>query len=503
MSLLIDTALLAMYYIVLLTLSIYGLHRFHLVRVRRRYPSLPVSVALGPEIWPDVTVQLPLYNEPNVVERLLAAAAALEYPGNLEVQILDDSTDQTSNLVTHLIEELSSSGRGIDMVHLRRTNRSGYKAGALAAGLTTARGEFIAIFDADFVPPRDILTTLIPHFTDPRVGMVQARWSHLNRNHSMLTRVQAIYLDGHFAVESAARWLDRRFFNFNGTAGVWRKQAILDAGGWSASTLTEDLDLSYRAQLAGWRFVCVPGDEVPAELPSNLSGFQLQQHRWARGSIQTARKLLPRVLASRSLPRRVKVEAFFHLTNNCAYLLTLCAALLLIPALGVRAEHRIDWLVVLDLILFVASTCSVLLFYAEGQKLVGGRLGWKEILAVVPFGIGVSVRNAAAVLEGMMLSAGHFSRTPKKGQGTIESSSERPPRFPLPELLLVLLMSIAAVSLLIDGAIGALPVVLLFLGGFASTGILGLTEFASAFRAPASPPSEIAKPQAACAAEAS
>src|SRR5436190_4138748 len=404
-----EVAILALYYLVLSALTVYSLHRFYLVRLRRRTPE-PLRVTR--DDFPPLTIQLPLYNEPNVAARLIDAVARIEYPGTLDIQVLDDSTDETTRIIAERIESLHN----VRIAHVRRGSRDGYKAGALAYGMAHSASELFAVFDADFVPPPDVLLRMVPHFADPRVGMVQARWTHLNRERSLLTRVQALFLDAHFAVESAVRNFAGRFFNFNGTAGVWRRAAIGDAGGWSASTLTEDLDLSYRAQLAGWQFVFLPDVEVAAELPAALSGFQEQQHRWAKGSIQTARKVLPEI-ARAPLRRAIKTEAAFHLTNNCAYLLSVLLALLIVPALGIRYRHELLWSFVIDLVLVAASTWSVLLFYIEGQRRAGrGRPPLRELLAVLPVGVGLSSRNASAVLAGLFDNGGHFRRTPKTGE---------------------------------------------------------------------------------------
>jgi cellulose synthase/poly-beta-1,6-N-acetylglucosamine synthase-like glycosyltransferase len=398
---------LTLYYLVLSALSVYSLHRFYLVRLRRRTPEPP---RLTQNVFPPLTIQLPLYNEPNVAARLIDAVARIEYPGPLDIQVLDDSTDDTSRIVAERVLAC-----GVPIAHIRRGSRDGYKAGALAYGLSRSASELFAVFDADFVPPPDVLLRMVPHFADANVGMVQARWTHLNRERSLLTRVQALFLDAHFAVESAARHFAGRFFNFNGTAGVWRRAAIEDAGGWSASTLTEDLDLSYRAQLAGWKFVFLPDVEVAAELPAALSGFQEQQHRWAKGSIQTARKVLPKIARS-EIRAAVKREAAFHLTNNSAYLLSVLLALLIVPAMLIRHRHQLLWSFAIDLVLYAASTYSVLLFYVEGQRCAGrARPPLRELLAVLPVGVGMSIRNASAVLEGMFENGGHFRRTPKEG----------------------------------------------------------------------------------------
>ncbi|HWW61392.1 MAG TPA: glycosyltransferase, partial [Thermoanaerobaculia bacterium] len=404
-----EAVVLALYYITLGILTVYSVHRLYLVRLRRRATTPARVVACD---FPPLTVQLPLFNEPNVAARLIEAVARLEYPGALDIQVLDDSTDETSAIVAATIARLHES-----IAHIRRASRDGYKAGALAHGMRLSTAALFAVFDADFVPAPDVLLHVVPHFADPRIGMVQARWGHLNREHSMLTRVQAIFLDAHFAVESAARNFGGRFFNFNGTAGVWRRAAIEDAGGWSSSTLTEDLDLSYRAQLAGWKFAFLSDVEVPAELPAELSGFQDQQHRWAKGSIQTARKLLGTIARSNT-DRATKAEAFFHLTNNSAYLLSLLLALFIVPSIVIRQTAHITWTFVIDFILFGGSTGSVLFFYVEGQRWAGRpRPRMRDLLAVLPVGVGMAVRNATAVLEGFVERGGHFRRTPKSGDG--------------------------------------------------------------------------------------
>lgn len=308
-----------------------------------------------------------------------------------------------------------------------------------------------------------------------RIGMVQARWTHLNRTSSMLTRVQALYLDGHFAIESAARHFGGRFFNFNGTAGVWRREAIEDAGGWSASTLTEDLDLSYRAQLAGWKFVFLPDVEVPAELPAVLSGFQEQQHRWTKGSVQTARNILPK-LARSGFDAKVKAEAFFHLTGNASYVLSLIVALLMVPAIFIRQRLGIAWTFSIDALIFFSSTCSVMLFYVEGQRFANQPPpSLRELIAVLPIGIGISIRNAAAVLEGLFERGGHFRRTPKRGAARRETF-ERPPRIPLSEVVLAAFFTFATATLIAAHQWVSLPFVLLFLGGYAYVAIQATAE---------------------------
>lgn len=415
-------------------------------------------------------MQLPLYNEPNVAARVIDAAARIDYPGVFDIQVLDDSTDRTSAIVAERVAYWSA--HGVRIAHVQRTARSGFKAGALAHGMTRSDAELFAVFDADFVMPPDILRQTVPHFSSPEIGMVQARWDHLNREDSLLTRVQAIYLDGHFAIESASRHLAGRFFNFNGTAGIWRRRAIEEAGGWSAATLTEDLDLSYRAQLAGWRFVFLPDVTVPAELPSTIAGFRQQQHRWAKGSIQTARSILPRILRS-DLPLATRAEAFFHLTNNSAYLLTVIVSLLLVPAILIRQRLGLGWSVLADVILFALSTGSVLLFYIEGQRRIGRSLSTAEIFAVLPIGIGIAVRNATAVVEGLLQRGGYFARTPKRGDsGLIESMR----CVPIGETILASFFAVAFAMLAAARQWASLPFLLLFLGGYGYMVAMAIVE---------------------------
>jgi cellulose synthase/poly-beta-1,6-N-acetylglucosamine synthase-like glycosyltransferase len=470
----VEYAVLTLYYVVLAMLAVYSLHRLHLVRLRRRSPE-PVRVTA--EHYPPLTVQLPLYNEPLVAARLIDAVAALEYPGMLDIQMLDDSTDATPAIVAERVAALRACGVRVE--HIRRTTRDGYKAGALAHGMERSDAELFAVFDADFVPPPDVLLRMVPYFADPRVGMVQARWTHLNREGSLLTRVQAIFLDAHFAIESAARSFAGRFFNFNGTAGVWRRSAVEEAGGWSASTLTEDLDLSYRAQLAGWTFVFLPDVEVPAELPAALSGFQEQQHRWAKGSIQTARKLAPSIVGS-GFRASTKTEALFHLTNNSAYLLSLLVALLIVPSMRIRYAYGFGWTYVIDLLLFTISSGSVLLFYIEGQRWAGR--AWpspRVLLALLPVGIGMSVRNASAVIEGLLQRGGHFRRTPKTGdRGTERTRAirERVPRIPWAELALSLFFLGIVAQFAAAERWLAIPCLALFATGYGSIAAMAVKE---------------------------
>src|SRR5579863_43116 len=421
MSSALGPAVLALYYLILGVLAFFGVHRLWMVvlylKTRRRTPPRPPD----PELWPVVTVQLPLYNEMYVATRLVEAVCRLDYPRDrLEIQVLDDSTDETTAIVERLIQE--HRRQGIDIKLLHRTDRTGFKAGALAAGLEQARGELLAVFDADFVPQPEFLRLSVPHFADPGIGLVQGRWLHINRGYSLLTRVQSIFLDGHFMIEHIARNRSNCFFNFNGTAGVWRREAIVGGGGWEHDTLTEDLDLSYRAQLIGWRFLYLPELAVPSELPVDVNGFKTQQYRWAKGAIQTGRKLIGRVLRA-PLPLRVKFEAFVHLTNNISYPLMLLLSLLIFPAMLLRRGTSMRMLLFVDLPFFLSATASVLVFYLMSQ--VAGGTGCRRLLRYLPalmcMGLGLSVVNSHAVLSGLVQRGGVFHRTPKY---RIESSGQ-------------------------------------------------------------------------------
>jgi cellulose synthase/poly-beta-1,6-N-acetylglucosamine synthase-like glycosyltransferase len=463
------------YYVVLGILALYGIHRSWLLVLWWKHRSASPEAPPTPDEWPVVTVQLPLYNEMYVAARLIDAVCRLDYPQDrLEIQVLDDSTDETRKVVAGKVAE--HRARGFDIHHLHRTDRTGFKAGALAAGTERARGRFLAVFDADFVPPPHFLRRVIPHFLAPeegeKVGMVQTRWDHLNRSYSLLTRIQAILLDGHFLIEHTARHRSGRFFNFNGTAGVWRREVIEDAGGWEHDTLTEDLDLSYRAQLAGWRFLYLPEVAVPSELPVDVNGFKTQQYRWARGSIQTGRKLLRRILRSR-LPWRIKAEAFIHLTNNVSYFLMVLLSLLVFPAMALRQDASSRTLLLVDVPLFVAATVSVLAFYVASQIAVGD--GWRRRLTTLPalmgLGVGLSINNGRAVVAGLFGRVGVFHRTPKYNigdqGGTWRTKRYRVGRniFALVEVLFALYLSGCLVWAVREEMWYSLPFLLLFVHG--------------------------------------
>jgi cellulose synthase/poly-beta-1,6-N-acetylglucosamine synthase-like glycosyltransferase len=433
--------------------------------------------------WPVVTVQLPIYNEMYVVDRLIDAVVALDYPRErFEIQVLDDSTDETQQIAELAVRR--QVARGFDVKYLHRSDRTGYKAGALEAGMAVARGEFIAIFDADFLPPADFLTKTIPYFADDeRLAVVQARWGHLNQGYSLLTKVQAVLLDGHFVLEHGSRHRSGCFFNFNGTAGVWRRVAIADAGGWQHDTLTEDLDLSYRAQLRGWQFLFLPDLVTPAEVPVEMNAFKSQQHRWAKGSIQTCRKLLPYILLA-DLPLRVKVEAFFHLTANFNYLLMVALSILMFPAMVVRQEMGWTEMLLIDVPLFAAATFSVVNFYAFSQREAypDWRTRVKYLPVVMAIGIGLAVNNAKAVIEALFGDAGEFKRTPKYGierrqdewQG--KKYHQSMPIQPLVELALGLYFTVTVLYALANDIYGTLPFLVLFQFGFLYMGLMSIVQ---------------------------
>src|SRR5436190_1599307 len=379
---LIGYAAVICYVTILAAVAMYGFHRYVLLYLYLKHKKDAYQPLGTFEEMPRITVQLPMFNEEMVAERIIKATCQIDYPHDrLQIQVLDDSTDHSAEIAKRCVDQWRAKGYPIEYIH--RDNRVGYKAGALAAGMKTATGKLIAIFDADFVPPRDILNNVVHYFTDKQVGMCQVRWDHLNRDASLLTKSQAIFLDGHFVIEHTARNRSGRFMHFNGTAGVWRRTTIDDSGGWQHDTLTEDLDLSYRAQLKGWQFVYLPQFSAPAELPPEIIGFKQQAHRWTKGSMQTGIKLLPRIMRSH-LPARVKLEAFFHLTNTIVYPLMVVLTLLLWPAffnaMSPFKPHSYSQYI-FSFTLFVLATCSAGTFFAFGQKeLFGKQVGWKSLL---------------------------------------------------------------------------------------------------------------------------
>ncbi|HTP26043.1 MAG TPA: cellulose synthase family protein, partial [Anaeromyxobacteraceae bacterium] len=478
----LENAVIIAYIAVLLVLSVYGSHRYYMAYLYYRHKfRLPTPRARF-ESLPRITVQLPIFNEMYVVNRLIGAVCALEYPRHLlEIQVLDDSVDETRQIARACVDEWRE--QGIDITYIHRVNRRGFKAGALENGLRSARGDFIAVFDADFVPDPHFLSRTVHFFTDPGVGMVQVRWEHLNRGYSTLTHCQSILLDGHFVIEHTARNRSGAFFNFNGTAGIWRRQTIESAGGWQHDTLTEDLDLSYRAQLAGWQFVFLPEVTAPAEIPVDMNAFKSQQHRWAKGSIQTALKLLPRIFAA-PLPLHVKREAFFHLTANFAYLLMIPLAVLMPISVIVRVGHGWYEVLLLDIPFFAAATASVCSFYFASQREIGlsvwQRLKYMPLLMAL--GIGLSVNNSRAVLEALLKHKSGFTRTPKHGvQRSGESVVRKKYRAaatlqPIVELGLAAYMTFGVLFVLDRGVYYSLPFLFLFQAGFGYVGLMSMWE---------------------------
>jgi cellulose synthase/poly-beta-1,6-N-acetylglucosamine synthase-like glycosyltransferase len=477
-----ETLTLGAYFFVLTILAVYGWHRYYLVYLYLRYRDREPKAGPPLDPQPVVTIQLPLYNEMYVADRLIAAVCAIDYPRELlEIQVLDDSTDETRGVAELAVRRFAAQGH--DIKYLHRTNRVGYKAGALEEGLKVARGEFVAIFDADFIPTRDFLTRLMPHFADPGVGMVQARWGHINQDYSLLTKIQSILLDGHFVLEHGGRNRAQRFFNFNGTAGVWRRTVIADAGGWQHDTLTEDLDLSYRAQLRGWRFVFVSDVIAPAEVPVEMNAFKSQQHRWAKGSIQTCRKLLPRILRA-PVPLGVKAEAFFHLTANFNYPLMCVMSILIFPSMVIR--YNMGWyeMLLIDVPLFFAATFSVCNFYMVCQREIHS--DWVTRIKYLPFlmsiGIGLSINNTRAVFEAIFNKQSEFARTPKYriegdaddwiGKKYHQSVAVQP----LIELALGLYFTWTVFYAMANQIYGTLPFLVLFQIGFLYTGLLSIVQ---------------------------
>ena len=477
-----ETLTLAAYFFVLIVLAVYGWHRYYLVYLYMSHRDHEPKPGPPLDPLPVVTIQLPLYNEMYVADRLIDAVCRIDYPRELlEVQVLDDSEDETCGIAELAIRRAAM--QGLDIKYYHRTDRMGFKAGALEAGLKVARGEFIAILDADFVPTRDFLTRLMPHFSDPRIGMVQARWGHINQDYSLLTKIQSILLDGHFVLEHGGRNRSGRFFNFNGTAGVWRRVAIDEAGGWQHDTLTEDLDLSYRAQLRGWRFVFVSDLIQPAEVPVEMNAFKSQQHRWAKGSIQTCRKLLPTILRA-NIPLGVKIEAFFHLTANFNYPLMSVLSVLMFPAMVIR--YNMGWyeMLLIDVPLFFAATFSVCNFYMVCQREIYP--DWRVRLKYLPFlmsiGIGLSINNTRAVFEALFHKQTDFARTPKyRIEGAADEWIGKQYRQsvavqPLIELALGLYFTATVFYALANQIYGTLPFLILFQIGFLYTALLSLVQ---------------------------
>jgi cellulose synthase/poly-beta-1,6-N-acetylglucosamine synthase-like glycosyltransferase len=481
-----DLAVMLPYFFVMAILASYGIHRYALVynfyKNRNRVAGPPPDIS----VWPRVTVQLPIYNERYVIERLIESVAQFDYPRELlDIQVLDDSTDETQEVARNCVERYQALG--VPITYLHRANREGFKAGALQEGLKSASGEFVAIFDADFIPPPSFLRRTVPYFADARLAMAQTRWSYINRHYSPLTEVEAILLDGHFVVEHSARFRSGLFFNFNGTAGIWRRAAIDDAGGWQHDTLTEDTDLSYRAQLRGWHFIYLPEIDCPSELPVEMNAFKSQQARWAKGLMQTAKKILPRVMRA-DVPAAVKAEAIFHLTANISYPLMVFLSIILLPAMIVRFYQGWLQVLVIDLPLFLASTCSISSFYLTAERTLYPKT-WKRTFLYLPFvmavGIGLSVRNALAVLEAIFGVKSEFIRTPKYrvGAGTQEHGQWVKKTYhksagwmPFLEVFMGLYFAATVVYAFQNENYATIPFLLLFVWGYLYTGLMSLAQ---------------------------
>lgn len=407
-----DEIVLIGYFLSLSILFIFGMHGFIMLYYHKKYKAVQHKPIPDFECKDVVTIQLPLYNELYVVERLIDAVCAIDYPKDkLEIQVLDDSTDETVEVAAKIVEEKKKQGFDISYIH--RENRKGYKAGALKEGLAIAKGTYIAIFDADFIPRKSFLKKTLSFFSDENVGMVQTRWEHLNSNYSILTKAQALALDGHFVIEQTVRNKAGFFINFNGTGGVWKKECIEDAGNWHSDTLTEDLDLSYRAQLNGWKFIFLKDFTSPAELPSEINALKAQQFRWTKGAIETAKKILPLVWKSK-IPLRVKLQSTFHLSNNLVFPFILLAAILNVPLIFIKnsGSHEVYFAL---MSVFVLAFISTFLFYLYSQKDV--RSDWRKKIVMFPLfmagSMGLAVNNSRAVFEGLMNRKSEFVRTPK------------------------------------------------------------------------------------------
>jgi cellulose synthase/poly-beta-1,6-N-acetylglucosamine synthase-like glycosyltransferase len=482
------------YFLVMIILAFYGIHRYQLVWLYYRNKKNAAkwnepggSYAEGE--LPFVTVQLPIYNEQFVIDRLIDAVCRLDYPRDrFEIQLLDDSTDATVEVAQEIVERYARGFAAMaaqPIVHLHRTNRYGYKAGALDEGLKVARGELIAIFDADFVPGPDWLMKVVDHFAEPGIGMVQTRWTHLNRNYSFMTQVEAILLDGHFVLEHGGRSRAGVYFNFNGTAGVWRRQAITQAGGWQHDTLTEDTDLSYRAQMAGWKFKYLQDVECPAELPIEMTAFKTQQARWAKGLIQTGKKILPRVLKS-DAPWHTKLEAWYHLTANISYPLMIVLSVLLMPAMIIRSWQGYVQMLLIDFPLFIASTMSVSTFYLVSQKELFPKTWYKTFLYVPVLmalgGVGLTITNTKAVMEALVGHKTAFARTPKyrvrkKGEASqAKVYRKRLGIIPWIELAVGTYFAFTVWYALSTENYFTVPFLLLFVMGYWYTGLLSLLQ---------------------------
>lgn len=486
---LLNTLLLIAYVTCSLLLLLYGLNSYYMIRLFLRNRDLSgrddreKEAAYdgrfeAVESLPVVTTQIPLFNEINVAERIMRAVAAIDYPRHLhEIQVLDDSDDETCAVVDRVADELRQAGCRVSV--FRRQDRVGYKAGALEAGMAECGGEYIGIFDSDFIPPTDFYRRILPHlWADVGCGMVQARWDHLNQDECWLTRGQALGVDGHFIIEQTARSRGGLFMNFCGTAGVWRRAAIEDAGGWQHDTVTEDLDLSYRAQLKGWGVYYVPSLLVPAELPPTYTAYKSQQYRWAKGTMQTARKLLPTIWRSRESFRR-KLQATVHLTHYSLHLQMATLALLILPLmLTFTAEIELYRSILLFSLLVPAAAGPSTGYFISQYH--GYPDSWKRRMRRLPFllvlGFGISLSNASAVLNGLFSNDSTFIRTPKVGERVLKKYGIKKNRLPLFELLFAAYCALTLAILLAIQQYSLIPFVIIYMLGFGWVGFKSMRE---------------------------
>jgi cellulose synthase/poly-beta-1,6-N-acetylglucosamine synthase-like glycosyltransferase len=482
----LDLTVLIVYFTILGLLAIYGAYRIKQVVDFWRYRDL-VPTPHGhysDDHLPFVTIQLPLFNEMYVVERLVESVSKIDYPRDrFEIQVLDDSTDETVRIASSTVDRYRELGFDIHYIH--RTDRTGFKAGALENGLKTAKGELCAIFDADFLPKPDFLRKLVHFFTDPLVGCAQMRWSHINASYNLLTKLQTIMLDGHFVVEQTVRNRTGGFFNFNGTAGIWRRATIPASGGWQHDTLTEDTDLSFRAQLMGWKFVYLLDEDAPAEIPVEINAFKAQQRRWAKGVMQVGIKLYPRIWAA-ALPMRVKLEMFFRLTGNISYPLMIVVSFMQFPLLVIRYNQGFYNLMLFDVPMLFFSTVSVILFYGSGiwylDKSPAKRL--MHLPLVMSLGIGLAFSNARAVIEALMGKQSEFVRTPKYNveAGADDEAWKRKKYkrkrgwLPLLELLFALYFLLAILYAAHFRLFGTIPFLALFCYGYGYMGVMSFLQ---------------------------
>lgn len=471
-----------MYVLALCILFAFGLHGLVMVYYYHKTKKVAHPHADRPEELPVVTVQLPLFNEMYVVERLLEAVCAMEYPkDHMEIQVLDDSTDETIHVTKALVEKYAA--QGFDIKYIHRTNREGYKAGALKHGLQSARGEFIAIFDADFVPKPEFLHKTIPHFQNPKIGMVQTRWEHLNEEYSFLTRAQALALDGHFVIEQQVRNKAGFFINFNGTAGIWRRTCIEDAGNWQPDTLAEDLDLSFRAQLKGWKFVFLNDVTSPAELPADINSLKSQQFRWTKGAVEAALKLLPAVWKSK-MSLKVKLECTVHLTSNIVFPFILVVAMLNVPMVIIKNIYEGYDDIFTMMSIFVIASISTFMFYLHAQRAI--HMDWRRRLLLFPVfmagSMGMAVNNTKAVFEALFGKKSEFTRTPKFKLVTGEDQWKDKKNYVATKVGIAVIIELALATYFFGGIctslyyneIAAIPFQLMFLMGFATVGVLSL-----------------------------